>query len=361
MYKAFRVRRFRCFEDLSVDGLERINLIAGVNNVGKTALLEAVFLHCAAYNPEMVLRIDGFRGVAAARVEFGRLGHSPWELVFNRFDTAKTVVLEGQNTVSGRRVLELRTVGESEVAKIVGVPPLMGAEEGERAAIPMAQVLELRYEEDERKGVSHLVLDSQGIRVQPFPPPPPFPAYFISTRSFAAREAAREDVQLYGQLEIRGEHEQILEVLRMIEPRLRRVAAIAIGKEVILHGDLGWGPMLPLPVMGEGIVRLAALIVRIASARDGVVLLDEFENGLHYAALPLVWRAVRDVARRFNVQVLTTTHSRECIVAAHQAFSETFPYDFRLYRLDRVDDAISAVMYDQETLAAAIETGLEVR
>jgi hypothetical protein len=168
-------------------------------------------------------------------------------------------------------------------------------------------------------------------------------------------------VQLYGQLEIRGEHEQILGVLRMIEPRLKRVAAVAIGTEVILHGDLGWGPMLPFPVMGEGIVRLAALIIRVASARDGVVLLDEFENGLHYAALPLVWRAVRDVARRFNVQVLTTTHSRECIVAAHQAFSETFPYDFRLYRLDRVDDAISAVMYDQETLAAAIETGLEVR
>jgi isoaspartyl peptidase/L-asparaginase-like protein (Ntn-hydrolase superfamily) len=29
--------------------------------------------------------------------------------------------------------------------------------------------------------------------------------------------------------------------------------------------------------------------------------------------------------------------------------------------LDRVDDTISAVAYDQETLAAAIETGLEVR
>ena len=45
MYRSFRIKNFRCFKDLSIDNLERVNLIAGANNVGKTALLEAIFLH----------------------------------------------------------------------------------------------------------------------------------------------------------------------------------------------------------------------------------------------------------------------------------------------------------------------------
>lgn len=41
MYTGFRAHNFRCFRDLQVKGLRRVNLIAGENNVGKSALLEA--------------------------------------------------------------------------------------------------------------------------------------------------------------------------------------------------------------------------------------------------------------------------------------------------------------------------------
>lgn len=44
MYRWFEVNNFRCFDELMLAGLERVNLIAGVNNVGKTAILEALFL-----------------------------------------------------------------------------------------------------------------------------------------------------------------------------------------------------------------------------------------------------------------------------------------------------------------------------
>ncbi|MBN1565485.1 MAG: AAA family ATPase, partial [Anaerolineae bacterium] len=43
MYTSFHIKNFRGFRDLTLDGLARVNLIAGGNNVGKTALLEAIF------------------------------------------------------------------------------------------------------------------------------------------------------------------------------------------------------------------------------------------------------------------------------------------------------------------------------
>ncbi len=61
------------------------------------------------------------------------------------------------------------------------------------------------------------------------------------------------------------------------------------------------------------------------------------------------------------MQIFATTHSWECITAAHEAFSSSEEYDFRLHRLDRVGEDIQAVTLDQEMLDTAIKAGLEVR
>lgn len=129
----------------------------------------------------------------------------------------------------------------------------------------------------------------------------------------------------------------------------------------MLHGDIGLTRLMPLALMGGGMVRLAAIVADIYNAKGGVALIDEFGNGLHYSILAQVWRAIGKIARQLNAQIFATTHSFECIVAAHTAFSEEIVYDFRLHRLERIKDTIQAVTYNREALEGAIETGLEVR
>ena len=52
MYSSFRVQNFRGFKDLRLDDLARVNLIAGKNNTGKTALLEAILTYTGEYDCE---------------------------------------------------------------------------------------------------------------------------------------------------------------------------------------------------------------------------------------------------------------------------------------------------------------------
>jgi AAA15 family ATPase/GTPase len=99
----------------------------------------------------------------------------------------------------------------------------------------------------------------------------------------------------------------------------------------------------------------------IANAPHGVALVDEIENGLHHSILSKVWQVIGDAARRFDTQIFAATHSFECIQAAHQAFEKSESYDFQLHRLERIAGKIQAVTYDQETLAAAVKSDLEVR
>ncbi|MDY7012536.1 MAG: AAA family ATPase [Cyanobacteriota bacterium] len=58
MATSFTVENFRCFKKLTVEPLDRINLIGGTNNVGKTTLLEAIYLPFGLNNVELPLMLN---------------------------------------------------------------------------------------------------------------------------------------------------------------------------------------------------------------------------------------------------------------------------------------------------------------
>jgi hypothetical protein len=363
MYRAFAVKNFRGFREVKMEDLARVNLIAGRNNVGKTALLEALFLHCGAYNPTLTVHLSGFRGFESLKFEFGKWAETPWDTLFYGFDATACIELIGDDTDTGRRSYRLTVVRDpSQEPDLSSLPPQLTYSPGESVGIlnasDLASVLKLVYEDNLRQGHSYLVATPGGARPVPIPPTPPFPAFFQGARM---RIPFREEAERYGKLEIHGKQEVLMEVLQIIEPRLTRLAIVVVGDVPILHGDIKLGRLLPLPLLGEGMSRLASLIISIGNAEHGVVLVDEIENGLHYSTLTKVWMAIRKVARQFDTQVFATTHSLECISAAHEAFSHSDEYDFRLHRLDQRDSTIALTTYDQETLAAALEIGLEVR
>jgi hypothetical protein len=172
----------------------------------------------------------------------------------------------------------------------------------------------------------------------------------------------REDAERFSNLERVGRQDEVLESLRLLEPRLRRLTLLVVDGEPIINGDIGMSQLVPLPLMGEGLGRLLSIILAIANAKGGTILIDEVENGLHYSVLTGVWTAIADAARRAEAQVVATTHSQECIIAAHKAFETSKKYDFRYHRLERVNDEIfRAVTYDRETLATSDEMNLEMR
>jgi AAA15 family ATPase/GTPase len=47
-----------------------------------------------------------------------------------------------------------------------------------------------------------------------------------------------------------------------------------------------------LKSMGDGITRLFQIILSLVNAKDGLLLIDEFENGLYWSVQPKVWDIV---------------------------------------------------------------------
>ena len=99
----------------------------------------------------------------------------------------------------------------------------------------------------------------------------------------------------------------------------------------------------------------------MTTVQDGLVLVDEIENGLYYRNLESAWRAIDAASQEANAQLFATTHSAECVQAALRAVSAGNADAFRLYRMERQDGRLRVVEFDHETAEAAFDLQLEFR
>lgn len=174
----------------------------------------------------------------------------------------------------------------------------------------------------------------------------------------SSADNAEDDAKRLGELGPRKEAGVVVEALRVIEPRLQSVDMIPGPRGHMLWGDIGLAAQIPLVMLGDGLSRLARLVLAMSHGRSQVVLADEIENGLHHSNLERVWKVVLETARKFDTQFIATTHSRESIVAAHAASGGR---DLALHRLEHADGVTNCVTYDTESIEGAVEHGLEVR
>lgn len=95
------------------------------------------------------------------------------------------------------------------------------------------------------------------------------------------RENAEEYATQFARLQYGGHVPFLVEALKEIEPRLRSLELVFNG-EPMLHGDIGLPgrTLLPLAMMGDGVSRITGLVMAIASAKGGgVVLVDDVDTG----------------------------------------------------------------------------------
>jgi hypothetical protein len=353
MYTNFRIQNFRGFKDLELKDLARVNLISGKNNVGKTSLLEALFLYSGGYLPELAMRVQSFRDVPVES--------SYWDTLFNLSTNNGVIRLKGSFDGQDERSLELELLSEREQLRQVE-NLVQQTENGNdtTTASEQSKVLELRFiDPDGTFGKSQLVQTTHGIRAETPPSPAVRGAILLPNK-----RSLNEDAQMFGNLVKAKKEHLLVEAMQIIEPRLDGILSIPYGdgpNQILV--DIGLPQRIPLTLLGHGAVRLFSMIVRILDEQTEVMLIDEIDNGIHYSALRDVWTAIDRLVKQYNVQVFATTHSMEMIRAAHQAFADTGEDDFRYYRLDRdleTGDPV-AVKYTQKTMTAAMEMGYEVR
>ena len=118
---------------------------------------------------------------------------------------------------------------------------------------------------------------------------------------------------------------------------------------------------VPLRSFGDSAVRIYGLSLALACKQNGILLIDEVENGIHHSVFEELWNMVLQMAQNNNVQVLATTQSFDCITGFARAAGKFEEVETHLTRLDRWNNNTQAIMYSKSELEVAATQGIEVR
>ena len=372
MLKSLQIANFRNLKTFRLERLGRITLIGGKNGVGKTALLEALWLFSGADLPELSTRLNTFRGLPTIGPD--HLFHN----IFNSADPQRPIKISAYGDWGKLpRTLEIRLQDHKQTTPIRTNSPERSSVE--RTTRPLDEgeyeiVFDYRHN-DNRKYVSRawwiaeqlsspgvsppVTVTSEGIRQERQTIPKRPSSVFMAA---VHRDNLQTLASRLGRLQLSGEDEKILEFIRPLEPRLKGLVPIAIKDTTIIHAYLeGTNKPMPVQLLGEGLNRMLALVLSMPEATGGLLLIDEIENGLHHSVHEKVFAVLANLTRSFDVQVFATTHSDECIRAAYQAMAKESAEDFAYCRLQRVDGEIEPANLDSEMLEIAIEHDMGIR
>lgn len=108
-------------------------------------------------------------------------------------------------------------------------------------------------------------------------------------------------------------------------------------------------------------VRAFGIALALVNVSNGILLVDEFESGLHYSVQYDLWRLVISIARRLNVQVFASTHSWDCVEAFQKASQEEKSEEGMLIRLERKEQSIIPTLFNERRLSIATREQIEIR
>lgn len=364
MLESSTITGFRGLKRLRLHGLQRVNLIVGRNNCGKTSVLEALEILAGAGRPAVLLRGPRRRReIGAEQTDERRREELDLRHLFHGHELAPGVRFSVEGMTRGQR--------SDVVCEVVAAPPRDDDQpslftepgDGLDSAGRLEANLGLRITSaDYPAGVvlpfNRMSAAEVGRAFVPTKGSPP--VQFLPTEGIEPQVLR----QMWDGIVLTEEESRVVEVLQILDTNIERIAFTGrdAGRGVAVLLKLRDGQArTPLGSVGDGVRRLFNIAVMLARSAGGVLLIDEIDTGLHYSALESLWRVVTGAAQRLDVQVFATTHSGDC-VRALAYLSEHEPNIAREAALFRLEEGASdAVRYAADELAIAARHHIEVR
>ncbi|MDR2504350.1 MAG: AAA family ATPase [Deltaproteobacteria bacterium] len=352
LFDSMEIRQFRAFDFLKIDQLGHINLIIGKNNVGKSTLLEALYLHANIGSPLAMRTILDNRDEPYS-TDYTEFEVLPLWNLFHNYPFTHSI----------RESIQIGRFGAPDSALTISSSWESSDDKGSGKDNDAPSFI-VRYGTVRRTVALDRPFD-EALRFWNLPNQMrqeeelATPCVFVMPNGFNG-----DGLQsLWEQIALTDEKKDVLAALNIIDPGIEDFTVIS-PKEEQPHCRLRLrknSQPIPSKVLGDGINRLIGLSMALVCSKDGIMLVDEIENGIHWSVLPDVWKFIVKVARRLNVQVFATTHSNDCLRAFHFGTKGDTEVQGMAVRLEKRGNEFHAETFDEQRLAVIVKEGIEIR
>lgn len=327
-FSELHVKNYKKLQNLSLKKISKINLLAGLNNSGKTTLLEAIYLLVRQNDIGGVLEVIRNRG----KIPEDRI-NMEWLVKQLAGDINVAGTFDQQEThVSIRRYDDNSTdLDKSRYLTSLEIT----AQFGHTQQRSMTHLFKGRDRDTRAESIKLL---SQVVYSSPFflNEPQHYASYYYKSVQSKVLPTILSFIRQYVVPSVSD--------IRLVDDLQR-----------FLVDDSQFEKAQDLANYGEGLQRIFFLSLLFAAAQDGVLLIDEFENAIHTELIGKFAPFVHQLAVEFNVQVFMTSHSKECI----DAFVKNVPEvdDFSYHALVVENDKVAARQFTGRAFHKLITAG----
>jgi len=356
MLKEIEIQNFRCFEQIKISGFERVNLIGGKNNAGKTALLEALLLTVAPQTRTLTMLRD-FRNESSKSLP--AMPNRGWNTLFRVPQQNKFIVIfrKEDNNPYQLEISLNSSVNLNQVLTGEGAEKIIDYLSRDDSRFSGLTIKLTRNEQ--QLPTSSLIAGSPG----------PIITNSISTTdglpiipSFL-RISGKELTEAYDRARLDDKDSEVLKAFQVLDSSIESVESFSIGEPTLYLRRKG-EKRLPLSLFGDAINRVAEIILKLVNSEYKILLVDEIENGIHYTSQREFWRVLFRLAVEQDTQIFATTHSLEMLqeftavgLESNQECSSAY---FELAKKPKTNQIIG-IRRDLETLNYALEHQKGVR
>lgn len=278
MIKLLTINNFRCFSNFQLSNLRRINLLVGKNNSGKSSILEAVKLLYSQGN-----FID-FAEIAIARKEYDHQVRKDSMVEFSNFffdrepEEGSFFEIIGKNSDPLEEIRLKATVTfchqENIGQMIYEIKPEAVINNKQQKQTPF------NLYGQSIKGIKDYPLKSIDSK--------------NSTRLLPPQSLLTSDmIDLFEKIELTDNEHLIYKALQSIDSSIERVAPVDRKGNSSFRVKLK-NHQRPVPIgsMGDGIYRILGLSLALVNVKNGILLVDEIDTGLHYTAMDDMWKMI---------------------------------------------------------------------
>ena len=348
MFKTLVVNNFRGIKTCSFSEFSRINFFYGRNNSGKSTVLESLFLLSGISTPIILLNENSFRNYA-------RISENDLMSFFHNFNTEKQIDFYAEEDDGKKRLINIKIIDKHSVTftsdelftqKIATntVKKDYGLAYSFSVGNDFSKTISMKIRENLSDfSVSIPRINDYKEKYTTVYLPPTFQFSII--------------LEKLSELIKNKQTKDIIEGLKILSDDVKDITIL--NNEVYI--DIGLPQLVPLKLMGDGMRKILSILVSLYTCKNGAVLIDEIDNGLHYSAISPLIKLLSEVCKIYNVQLFASTHSKEIL---EQIFNqeEIDLSDFNFYTLFRQNDKTEARLFNGiEAKKAYEQWGLEIR
>jgi AAA15 family ATPase/GTPase len=382
MIRDIEIQNFRCFDRTKIEGFDRVNLIGGKNNSGKTALLEALIV---ANDPDDILALKDLRKESTETNQ--ALPEQTLENLYFERKSSQKIELKTQDDAG---VIINTSVSFYQDFSSIPEDSLSNLENSEsidrvlrnffERGSDTPPILEINcFSEkvdckDLLENISHHLLfvdtevcikafvNSELFSLRETPPEhldllPVIPVFTNRSRAKIAQDYERLILQ-----EKEKQQYEVLKAFQILDPLIEKIESFSIGSPNLYLTRKG-EKRLPIALFGDAINRLARIVLKLLNNNSSILLIDEIENGIHYTNQREFWQILFRLAIELDTQIFATTHSLEMIRAFADVGLEYYPDRgayFELTKSQRTDKIIG-VKWELELLDYTLNNQGRVR